>query len=71
MRESRMEILPFTEAHALRARQAWRDFGRSRHKARLNFGDCIAYATAKEASAPLLFKGDDFPHTDIVPALRD
>ena len=71
LRESNMEILPFTAVHATRARQAWRDFGKGRHKASLNYGDCMAYATAKEAGAPLLFKGNDFPHTDIEPALKD
>lgn len=71
LRESNMEILPFTAAHAARARQAWRDFGKGRHKAGLNYGDCMTYATAKEAGASLLFKGNDFPHTDIEPALKD
>ena len=71
LRVSGVEILPFSENTARLARQAWRDFGKGRHKARLNFGDCIAYATAKEARAPLLFKGNDFPHTDIEPALKD
>ena len=40
-------------------------FGKGRHKARLNYGDCFAYALAKSLDAPLLFKGDDFRHTDI------
>jgi len=71
LRVSGVQILPFSETTARIARQAWRDFGKGRHKAALNFGDCIAYATAKEAAAPLLFKGDDFPHTDIEPALKD
>jgi ribonuclease VapC len=47
------------------ARQAYRDFGKGRHKAGLNFGDCFAYALAKEMDEPLLFKGDDFRHTDV------
>lgn len=55
------------QAHLARA--AFRDFGRgSGHPARLNFGDCFAYALAKATSEPLLFKGDDFPHTDVMPA---
>ncbi len=66
-----IEITPFTAAHAALARQAWLRFGKGRHKAALNFGDCMAYATAKEAQAPLLFKGNDFSHTDIEPALKD
>ncbi len=66
-----IEIAPFTAAQAALARQAWRRFGKGRHKAKLNFGDCMAYATAKETGAKLLFKGNDFPHTDIEPALKD
>ena len=50
---------------ALEARQAYLDFGRGNHPAGLNFGDCFAYALAKAAGAPLLFKGDDFGRTDI------
>lgn len=62
-------IEPVTEAQARLAREAYRDFGRgSGHPARLNFGDCFAYALARSAGEPLLFKGDDFSHTDIVPA---
>jgi len=63
-------IEPFTEAQAHIARQAYRDYGRgSGHPARLNFGDCFAYALARATGEPLLFKGDDFQHTDIAPAL--
>jgi ribonuclease VapC len=51
------------------AREAYRRFGKGRHRASLNFGDCCAYAIAKTLGAPLLFKGDDFPLTDIEPAL--
>ena len=52
------------------AREAYRDFGKgSGHPAKLNFGDCLAYALAKAAGEPLLFKGDDFIHTDISSAL--
>jgi ribonuclease VapC len=50
------------------AREAYRDFGKGRHKAGLNFGDCFAYALAKETGESLLFKGNDFRHTDIEPA---
>ncbi|HMR31060.1 MAG TPA: type II toxin-antitoxin system VapC family toxin [Geminicoccaceae bacterium] len=67
--ESRLTIEPVTEKQALLARQAYRDFGKgSGHPARLNFGDCFAYALAKEAGEPLLFKGNDFIHTDVVVA---
>jgi ribonuclease VapC len=51
------------------AREAYRDFGRgSGHPAKLNFGDCFAYALSKVTGEPLLFKGEDFIHTDIIPA---
>jgi ribonuclease VapC len=63
-------IEPVTEEQARIARSAYRDFGKgSSHPARLNFGDCFAYALAKVAGETLLFKGEDFGHTDIVPAL--
>lgn len=61
-----IEIAPFTERQARIAREAFRDFGRSSgHRARLNLGDCFAYALAKDAGEPLLYKGDDFVHTDV------
>ncbi len=67
---ARIVIKPVTEAQARIAREAYRDFGRgSGHPARLNFGDCFAYALARERGEKLLFKGDDFIHTDIEPAL--
>ncbi|CAN7698923.1 MULTISPECIES: type II toxin-antitoxin system VapC family toxin [unclassified Ensifer] len=47
------------------ARRAWRSFGKGRHPASLNFGDCFSYALAKSRNEPLLFKGDDFSRTDI------
>jgi ribonuclease VapC len=69
LREARFVIEPVTEAQARIAREAYRDFGRgSGHPARLNFGDCFAYALAKAMNEPLLFKGDDFIHTDLTPA---
>jgi len=49
--------------------RAFDRYGRGRHKAKLNFGDCLAYAVAKANDVPLLYKGDDFAHTDIHPAL--
>jgi len=69
LRAARVTIIPVTETQARLARQAYRDFGKgSGHPARLNFGDCFAYALAKELSEPLLFKGDDFMHTDVIAA---
>src|SRR5665811_925138 len=69
IREASILIEPVTEAQAQIAREAYRDFGKgSGHKAKLNFGDCFAYALAKIMGEPLLFKGDDFIHTDIIPA---
>ena len=69
--EAAIGIEPFTEPQAHIARQAYRDYGRgSGHPARLNFGDCFAYALARTTGEPLLFKGEDFRHTDIAPALE-
>jgi ribonuclease VapC len=69
VKEARIAIEPVTEAQARIAREAYRDFGKgSGHPAKLNFGDCFAYALAKTAGEPLLFKGDDFIHTDIISA---
>jgi ribonuclease VapC len=65
---SRMEIVPLTESQAGLARDAFRRFGKGRHPARLNFGDCMAYALAKETGDELLFKGTDFSQTDIAAA---
>jgi ribonuclease VapC len=62
-------IEPVTVEQAYLARQAFHDFGKGRHAARLNFGDCFAYALAKITGEPLLFKGEDFKKTDIVSAL--
>jgi ribonuclease VapC len=70
MKEAQMVIEPVTEAQARIARAANRDFGRgSGHPARLNFGDCFAYALARITGEPLLFMGDDFTHTDLTPEL--
>jgi ribonuclease VapC len=67
--EAGVEIVPVTAAQARLAREAYRRFGKGNHPAKLNFGDCFAYALAKERDLPLLFKGDDFTHTDLRPAL--
>jgi len=66
-----ISVLPVTAEIATRARQAHNDFGRGQHPARLNYGDCLAYATASVMGEPLLFKGRDFSQTDIEPALKD
>jgi ribonuclease VapC len=69
-KEAKLVIEPVTEPQARIAREAYRDFGKgSGHPAQLNFGDCFAYALAKVTGEPLLYKGDDFTHTDIAPAL--
>lgn len=68
--ESGCIIEPVTEVHVRLARDAYRDFGKgSGHPAKLNFGDCFAYALAKSTGEPLLFKGDDFSHTDVLSAI--
>jgi ribonuclease VapC len=64
----RIEIISVDERQALLAREAFRHFGKGLHPAGLNFGDCFPYALAKQTGQPLLYKGDDFRHTDIVPA---
>ncbi len=58
-------VEPVTAEQADVAREAWRRFGRGRHSAGLNFGDCFGYALARVSGEPLLFKGDDFPATDV------
>jgi len=66
MEEFSILIEPFTAEQTQIARQAYRDYGRgSGHRANLNFGDCFAYALARVKREPLLFKGDDFAHTDV------
>jgi ribonuclease VapC len=64
----RVDIAAVTANQADIARKAFRRYGRGRHAANLNFGDCFAYALAKDTSAPLLFKGDDFGLTDVMVA---
>lgn len=60
-----VEIVPVTAGHADQARRAWRRYGKGRHPAKLNFGDCFSYALAALTGEPLLFKGGDFSQTDI------
>ncbi|MER9893375.1 MAG: type II toxin-antitoxin system VapC family toxin [Mesorhizobium sp.] len=69
LRTASIETIPFTADHAAVARQAFLRYGKGRHPAALNFGDCIAYAAARIEAMPLLFKGDDFRLTDIEPAV--
>lgn len=60
-----VEAVPVTVAHAALAREAFRRFGKGRHPAGLNYGDCFSYALAVALSEPLLFVGDDFGQTDV------
>lgn len=64
-----LEIVPVSAETAARALLAFRAWGKGRHPARLNFGDCFAYTLAKERNCPLLFIGNDFSQTDIRSAL--
>lgn len=68
LRRAGITIEPVTVEQGELARQAFLDFGKGRHKAGLNFGDCFSYALAKAMGEPLLFKGDDFVETDIAAA---
>jgi ribonuclease VapC len=61
-------VAPFTELHARAAVAAFLRYGKGRHPAGLNFGDCMAYAVAQAAGAPLLFTGEDFARTDVTAA---
>ena len=66
-----IEVVPLTPAQARTAREAHRDYGKgSGHPARLNLGDCFAYALAADTGQSLLFTGQDFTHTDVTPAVR-
>lgn len=60
-----IEVVPVDRELTEIARQAWRRYGKGRHPAALNFGDCFAYALAKKTGSPLLFVGNDFAQTDI------
>jgi ribonuclease VapC len=66
---ARIDIVPLDQDQAEIARIAWRRFGKGRHPAALNYGDCFAYALAKSRRLPLLYIGDDFSQTDIETAL--
>ena len=67
--DAEISVVPFDATQARIAREAYARFGKgSGSKAGLNFGDCVTYALAKVTGEPLLFKGDDFTHTDVTPA---
>lgn len=63
--ELTLTVVEFDKRQATLARTAWREYGKGRHPAKLNFGDCCSYALAKHLNRPLLFKGNDFSQTDI------
>lgn len=65
LRELDLEIVPFDEDQAEIARDAWERFGKGRHPAALNIGDCCSYALARVKGHPLLYKGNDFSETDL------
>lgn len=67
--EAEIKVIPLDREQASIARRAFRRFGKGRHPARLNFGDCMSYALWKVTGEPLLFKGDGFTKTDVEPAL--
>lgn len=68
IRRAGIAIEPVTEEQAHIARQAFLDFGKGRHHAGLNYGDCFSYALSKATREPLLFKGKDFVETDLIAA---
>jgi len=68
LEERGVEIIPFEERHWEIAVDAFDRYGKGRHPARLNLGDCMTYASARVADEPLLFIGNDFAKTDIAPA---
>lgn len=63
--DNRVEVISFGEQHRSIAREAYARYGKGRHPAKLNYGDCMTYATARLAGAPLLFTGEDFSKTDL------
>jgi ribonuclease VapC len=63
-----IKLIPVDGEQARAARHAWSQFGKGRHQAALNYGDCFSYALARTSDQPLLFKGDDFGRTDVIVA---
>lgn len=70
VRRARIAVVPLDGEQVYEARRAFREYGKGRHAAALNFGDCASYALAKTQGIPLLFKGEDFAKTDLEPAIR-
>lgn len=68
VRQFDVSVIPFGDVHWRAAADAFARFGKGRHPAALNFGDCMSYATAKLADRPLLYVGEDFGRTDVLPA---
>lgn len=68
-REAEVDVIPFAEDHGIVAVDAFLRYGKGRHRANLNFGDCLSYAVATLADRPLLFVGNDFRYTDVEAAL--
>ena len=68
LHRAEVQVVPVDADQVEIARSAWRRFGKGRHPAALNFGDCFAYALAATAAEPLLFKSEDFGHTDLAAA---
>lgn len=66
--KGKLDIVPVTAEQAAAGRRAWRRYGKGRHPAGLNYGDCFSYALSQVSGEPLLFKGDDFTKTDLRPA---
>jgi ribonuclease VapC len=70
IKEYEVRIEPVSAEQAKIASDAFRKYGKGLHKARLNYGDCFTYALAKAVGEPLLFKGNDFTNTDLIPAVK-
>jgi ribonuclease VapC len=70
IKDAQLEIIPFTHSHARAAADGFLRFGKGRHPAGLNFGDCMSYAVAKVEGRPLLYVGADFGATDVVGVLE-
>ncbi|NDD69803.1 MAG: type II toxin-antitoxin system VapC family toxin [Synechococcaceae bacterium WB9_4xC_028] len=69
MNRAQIQVVPFNADHMRWALHGWRHYGKGRHRAALNLGDCFSYGLAKAMDTPLLFKGEDFQYTDVkVPA---
>ena len=65
MNRAQIQVVPFNADHMRWALHGWRHYGKGRHRAALNLGDCFSYGLAKAMDAPLLFKGEDFQYTDV------